>query len=411
MKKKILYLHQYFKFPYDSGGTRSYDLARSFVGEGFDVEIVSSTTNERYKDRKGWFTVEEDGLKVHYIYIDYSNSSSRIQRIKAFLKFVYHSSKKTLKLDKDLLLATSTPLTIGIPAMINKWIKKTPYIFEVRDVWPEAVIAIGAIRNKFLQKLLISLEKKIYKNAAAVVPLSTDMKKSIVGRYPRFADKVGDVIENIAEVNRFQEQIDPGLSILDNHGIPSGRFSILYAGTFGRVNGLKYVVSLAEATSKLNDRIIYILIGNGAEKEEITRLLESKQLLNKTVYLLPPVPKSKLPQLYHEVSMGSSFVIPVKELWANSANKFFDTLAAGKPVLINYGGWQKAVITEENAGYVLPAVLNDEAVSDFVAYAADTELHSLQRNNALNTAVKRYSLEVLAAKYITIFNSVLSGAK
>src|SRR5690606_35864199 len=114
-----------------------------------------------------------------------------------------------------------------------------------------------------------------------------------------------------------------------------------------------------------------------------------------------------LSMLYEEVDMGSSFVIPVRELWANSANKFFDTLAAGKPILINHEGWQKEIIEGDNLGYVLPSVLSDEAVGDFVAYTRDVQLHQLQCLNALAKAKMSYSLQEASRKYLELFKKVI----
>src|SRR5690606_29799362 len=111
-------------------------------------------------------------------------------------------------------------------------------------------------------------------------------------------------------------------------------------GTFGRVNGIDYVVALAEKTFQFDPDLVYILMGTGAQKKEIINLAKKKHIYNKNLFILDPISKNALPGWYKSVNMGSSFVIPIKELWANSANKFFDTLAAGKPILINHEGWQ-----------------------------------------------------------------------
>ena len=104
--------------------------------------------------------------------------------------------------------------------------------------------------------------------------------------------------------------------------------------------------------------------------------------------------------------MGSSFVIPIKELWANSANKFFDSLAASRPVLINHKGWQKDVIEKDNIGYVLPENLDENSVRKFVEYTYDKELYKQQSLNALNKAKDSYSLEIAVKKYLSIINNI-----
>lgn len=401
---KIIYLHQYFKFPDETGGTRSYDLAVSFVREGHNVTVVTATSDDKYNTRQRWVEIKRDGIRVNYIYLPYGNHLSYLQRTLVFFKFLWFSSFRLLKLKGDVVLATSTPLTIGIPALIKKWLGKTPFVFEVRDVWPEAVIAIGAIKNKLIQKVLYVLEKLMYKNAVAIVPLSTDMQQSIVSRFPEYRNKTDIVIENIAEINRFQNNSDT-VNIEKIVGFKPG-FSVLYAGTFGKVNGIYKVVELAEKTLKLDKELIFILIGSGAEKENVIQLAKDKGVFNKNVFILDPISKSELPLWYNAVSMGSSFVIDIPELWANSANKFFDTLASGKPVLINYEGWQAKSIRSNNVGYVLPFNITDKTAEDFVQYTQNRLLIIEQEKLALKLAKEKFSLEVAVQNYLKVFNKI-----
>lgn len=402
---KIIYLHQYFKFPSERGSTRSYDLAVSFLKEGYKVVIISSSKSERFKSKR-WNIIQQDGLEVHFIYSPFGTHLSYLKRTFIFFKFMWHATFRLLKINADIVLATSTPLTIGIPPMIKRWVHKTPYVFEVRDVWPEAVIAIGAVKNKWMQRWLYYQEKIIYTFASYIVPLSTDMQKSIIKRFPSFTQKTDTVIENISEISRFQS-CDTKPSRIEKVIGMKPRFTILYAGTFGRVNGLSYLVDLAEQTLKLDPSLVYILIGAGGDKAKVTALAEQRNVLQKNLFILDPISKDELPAWYRSVNMGSSFVINIKELWANSANKFFDSLAAGKPVLINHQGWQASIIEKENLGYVLPEMLTSEEVEKFVAYTKNDSLHNRQRQNSYQKAISSYSLEIATRKYINIFSRIL----
>lgn len=402
---KLLYLHQYFKLPNERGGTRSYDLAKSFALKGHLVDIITSTSDEVYKTNKRWTVVERDGICVHYVYLPYDNGMSYAKRALVFLQFLYFASIKALNIESDVVLASSTPLTIGIPALIKKWRHKTPFVFEARDVWPEAVIAIGAVKNKMMQKVLYGLEKLIYKNAVAIVPLSVDMKASIDRRYPQYKHKTDVVIPNISEINRFQQK-DLKNDIIEKTIGFSPRFSVLYAGTFGRVNGIDYVIKLAKQTLNLDPQLVYILLGKGVMKESVRQQAEKEGVLGKNVFILESVTKNDLPDWYASASMGSSFVIDIKELWANSANKFFDTLAAAKPVLINHEGWQAETIRDKNIGYVLPVEINQKAAIDFVEYTRNESLYEEQCRNALQLAKEEYSLEVAVERYEGILNKV-----
>jgi len=407
---KILYLHQYFVFPEEAGGTRSFDLAKSFVELGYSVDVI--TTSAFIKSQvftKRWTVIQRDGFTVYVLKMDYSNKLSYAYRVWAFLQFLIYASIKLLKLKGDLVLATSTPLTIGVPAMIKRLFHKTPFIFETRDVWPEAVEAVGAITNPLILKALYRLEEFIYHQAEAIVALSVDMKMSITSRYLGLCDKQVIVIENISQIERFQQQ-----SVETNSGIDSligfkPRFVVLYAGTFGRVNGLGYCLDLAAMTLKKDKSIAFLLMGSGSEKLALIERAKKIGVYRENVFFLESVSKSELPNMYQLADMGSSFVINSEVLWANSANKFFDSLAAGKPILINYKGWQSNVITGDDVGYVLPT--NDKLdvleVEKFIRYTYNSNGLSQQNTNALNCAKNRYSLDVAVKKYQDLFDTIV----
>ena len=409
---KLLYLHQYFNFPDQTGGTRSYDLAKAFVDNGLEVTVITTIRDKKlYPKRSGWTRFKRDGIVVHALAIPYDNSYSTMQRIHSFLKFIVFATIKIIVLPADIVLATSTPLTIGIPALLKRWISRTPYIFEVRDVWPEAVIAIGAIKNKYIISLLKGLENLIYLHASQIVTLSTDMANSILNNRPeRINDKLS-VIENISNFKYFR--LMPrgnGPSIIETVKMKPPVFPILYAGAFGQVNGLEYLVLLAEKLLRLDSSIVFILAGRGREHEKIVSLASRTKTINQNVFFLDAVSKQELFSLYSFCKMGSSFVIPIKELWANSANKYFDSLASGKPILINYGGWQAEEIKEYGVGYCLPsnvANLNDKVINDFINYTSDRQKHKNQSINALKLAEDKYSLPLAVTKYISVLNRAL----
>jgi len=175
--KNILYIHQYFNTPSEAGGTRSYWLAKKLVDNGYNVTIY--TTSGSIDDNIVIKIV--DGIKVVYIKSNYNQIMSISKRIYSFLSFMIKASFYAFREKSiDLVFATSTPLTVGFPALFLKKIKKIPYIFEVRDLWPEVPIQMGGLKNKLLQKLAILFEKTIYKNAKYIIALSPGMYDGVV---------------------------------------------------------------------------------------------------------------------------------------------------------------------------------------------------------------------------------------
>lgn len=406
---RILYIHQYFAMPASSGGTRSYDLATRFAKAGHKVQVITTSSFlKQYTFTDTWTVMEVDGIELHVLNLEYSNKMSFATRALTFVKFVAKSTMRVLKLKGDVVLATSTPITIAVPAMIKRSLHQVPFIFEVRDVWPEVPVAMGIINNKLLVGLLNRFEKRIYKKAAHIVPLSDDMKRSIEERTAVPVKKMS-VIPNISEVVRFGKY-DSGKSILSGLLGFTPEKSVLYAGTLGMVNGLRYLVDLSLYMLHLDDSVKFIVFGDGMEKAELMQYAEEKGVLGINLFFFDPVPKSQLSQLYYECTIASSFVIPVPELWANSANKFFDCLAAGRPILINHRGWQANVIEQENVGFVMHYDKADMPVEArrFAEYINDKPLLQQQQAKARLLAQQRYSLDIAAGAYLKILDHVVS---
>ncbi|MBC9908890.1 glycosyltransferase family 4 protein [Chitinophaga varians] len=406
---RILYIHQYFAMPASSGGTRSYDLATRFAKAGHQVQVITTSSFlKQYTFTDTWTVMEVDGIELHVLNLEYSNKMSFAKRALTFVKFVAKSTMRVLKLKGDVVLATSTPITIAVPAMIKRSLHRVPFIFEVRDVWPEVPVAMGIINNKLLVGLLNRFEKRIYKRAAHIVPLSDDMKRSIEERTAVPVKKMS-VIPNISEVVRFGKY-DSGKSILNGLLGFTPEKVVLYAGTLGMVNGLRYLVDLSVHMLRLDDSVKFIVFGDGMEKAALTEYAEEKGVLGINLFFFDPVPKSQLSQLYYECTIASSFVIPVPELWANSANKFFDCLAAGRPILINHRGWQANVIEQENVGFVMHYDTADMPVEArrFAEYINDKTLLQRQQAKAKLLAQQRYSLDIAAGAYLKILDHVVS---
>jgi UDP-N-acetylglucosamine:LPS N-acetylglucosamine transferase len=158
---KVIYLHQYFNTPKMSGGTRSYEMARRLVAAGHEVHMVTTWRTETAHD--DWFHTTESGIQVHWLPVSYSNSKTYTQRIRAVLSFAIQACRKAVDLKGDLIFATSTPLTIAIPGIYASWRNRLPMVFEVRDLWPELPIAVGALRSPVLKWLARKFERFTYR--------------------------------------------------------------------------------------------------------------------------------------------------------------------------------------------------------------------------------------------------------
>ena len=347
---KVIYLHQYFCTPSMSSGTRSYEMARRLVKKGHKVYMISSKhSHSDIKERN--FSIEE-GVHVWWLPVKYSNNMNFIQRIYSFIVYCIYAYIIGRKLNYGLVLASSTPLTVAIPGIFLSKIRKVPFILEVRDLWPAIPIKLRIIRNVLLIKLSQYLERISYRLSDKIIALSYGMRDGIINTGIN-KSKI-TVIPNGSDIELFNINSKSDIGFIDRTDwLNTDRDIIIYTGAIGKINGLSYMAFMAEEMIKLNPNVLFCIIGDGVEKDKVNLLAKKLGIMNNNFYMVPKMSKKKLPQILSISTVLTSFVINEKILWNNSANKFFDGLAAGKPLMINYGGWQADLLNEYDAGIIV----------------------------------------------------------
>ena len=404
---KVVYLHQYFTPPDGCGATRSYEMARRLVTAGFQVTMITSDCNipshyfETGSGRR--FTLE--GIEVRVIHVPYSNRMPYPQRLWAFTKFTIGAAIVVARSDRaDIVLATSTPLTICLPGVLAKIVHRAPMVFEVRDLWPGIPIAIGALRHPLTIIAARWLERFAYRNSARIIALSPGMAEGVVRTgYPR--DRVM-VIPNGCDVELFSVPDEDGKHFLEDHPHLQTGPLILYAGTLGMVNGIEYLVDMAHAMARIDPSVRFLVVGDGLEAGKVRRRAEELKVLGRNFFMMPSVSKAELPRLLSAASISTSLVVPIPELRHNSANKFFDSLAAGKPVMINYEGWQADLLKETGAGIVVPPADPKVAAELLHAFLTDEEQLDKAGRAAAQLADTTFNRDHLTQKLIATFEQV-----
>ncbi|SCZ61504.1 Glycosyltransferase involved in cell wall bisynthesis [Thiohalomonas denitrificans] len=389
---RITYIHQYFNTPDMSGGTRSYEMARRLVDKGHQVNMITSWRHNDVKTSP--FETVEDGITVHWAPVPYSNYMSYRQRINSFLQFVVSAGRKAASLPSDLILATSTPLTIALPAVYAARRHSVPMVFEVRDLWPELPIAIGALKNPVWQHSARWLERWAYRNSEAVIALSPGMRDGVCRTgYP--SDRVA-VIPNSSDNDLFHAATRSGAAFRRARAWLGERPLIVYAGSFGRINGAGYLVDIAARLLKTAPDIRILLVGDGQERTKIIEKAKALGVYETNLFLEDPVTKREMPDVLAAADLACSLFVDLPEMQANSANKFFDALASGTPVLLNYGGWHAELVTREQAGLVVWGKSTEEAVAQIVSSLRDQVWMREAGENARATAERLFDRDVLA---------------
>lgn len=386
----ILYLHQHFATPNGSTGTRSYEFARRWVRSGHKVTLITGCYDIGGLDLTQGRKQVIDGINVIIVGAKYSNKHSFLRRITSFFSFCILCICSAVRVKNiDVIYATSTPLTVGIPAIIIKWLKRIPFVFEVRDQWPEIPIELGIIKNRLLARLLLWLEKTIYKRSCAIVALSPKMAESITKVIGN--KKQVEVVPNCCDTDVFHPDTN-GLQIREKFGWGE-KLVLLHFGAMSRVNNLEFVL---EAAQKLHDNsmIHFVLAGNGNQKETLRKKIDELSLKN--VELLDAFPKKELAALIAACDVSMVTIADYKILEHNSANKFFDSLSAGKPILLNYSGWQRKILEESVAGFGCDLCNLDQFLEKIKFFENHPDQIRKMGQNARQIAIEKFSCDKLA---------------
>ncbi|MGI9205277.1 MAG: glycosyltransferase family 4 protein [Woeseiaceae bacterium] len=405
---RIVYLHQYFVTPEMVGGSRSYEMARRLVAAGHDVHMVTSDQAAKSGD-PAWRESVESGIQVHWASVPYNNEMSFRQRMQAFIRFAWRAAQKARELHGDLIFATSTPLTIALPAVYASRRSKVPMVFEVRDLWPAVPIAIGAIRNPVAKLMARWLERFAYRNAVRVVALAPGMREEIIATgYP--PDNVS-VIPNGCDLDVF-EDTGSGAEIRNRYDWLQDRPLLVFTGTFGLVNGMDYLVHLAAALKKTDPDIRIVAVGGGREFSRTESLAAEAGVLNDNLYLLGMLPKNEAAAWTVAADMTIALFTGPSIVWRDAVqNKFFDSLAAGKPVANNFPGWQSKLAADAGAGLILSATDLDEAARDVVSALRDSSWMAKAGATARSLAEGRFNRDLLAAELAGVLEAALVQAR
>jgi glycosyltransferase involved in cell wall biosynthesis len=390
---RVVYLHQYFLTPDMPGGHRSFEMARRLVRAGYDVHVVTSgqaitSTSQRWREST------EDGIHVHWANVPYSNHMGFGRRMIAFLQFAVLATRRTIQLDSDVIFATSTPLTIAIPALIASTVKRVPYVFEVRDMWPDVPIAMGILRHPVLVWLARRLEMLAYQRAAHVVALAPGMRDDIVAKGIPGARVT--VIPNGCDMETFATD-RAGPSPRDEHGRIGGGKLIVYAGSIGLVNGVDYLVRVASAMRTLDPTVRFVVIGGGKERERVRALARTEGVLDENFFMLDPMPAREVARWLRASDLAVALISGPRVLWKDAVqNKFFDALAAGVPVASNVDGWQSRIAEEEGVGITLDGMDPGASARKLHATLHDTQWLAGVPARARDLAHRRFHRDALA---------------
>ncbi len=391
----IVYFYQYFGTPKGGWSTRVYELTRRWVKEGHKVTVVTSLYDKSDLKASGLFSTQNvEGIDIKVVNVTLSNKHNFAYRVLTFLHFAILSLYFALKLDYDVAIASSGPITIGLPGLAARYIRKKPMIFEVRDLWPEGAVQLGLLKPGMKQTFAFWFEKKCYEAASAIIALSEGMAESIRSR---FGYDYVHVIPNASDNKLFGS----AAVLQETPAWAAGKKLFVYTGTLGLMDNCSQIVEGARVLQERErDDIQVVFIGDGKEREQLETLATRYQLKN--IKFLGLMPKEKVVPWLKAADAAFLVFKNLPVLDTCSPNKMFDAYAAGVPVIQTTQGWIKELIEKERCGINVSPDQPGEMADAVIHIADHPALREELAANAKKVAMELFDRDLLAAEMLTI---------
>lgn len=410
---RILFLSQYFPPEMGAPSARTYELCRSWVNQNQRVTVITGFPNhptgvipKEYKQHL--FKIEQtDGIRVIRTYVYPAPNEGFLKRIISYISFMFSSVLigpwRACKV--DLVIATSPQFLVAIAGYIISLIKRAPFIFEVRDLWPESIVQLGQIRNRMIIKMLEFLEIFLYKKAAMIVVVAESSipilkSKGIPARKIK-------VVKNGVDLTLFHPQ-KADRQLRERLGF-TNKFIVSYIGTLGLSHALDKVLETAQSLRE-QDHIQFLLIGEGAEKE---RLLGMKDELNlNNVTFLNQVEKQLLPYYYNlsDVVLVTLRKLPLFQCVIPS--KIFEIMAMAKPIIIGVDGEARQLVVDEAGAGIFVEPENIQQLGETILKLyKDPILRKTLGDNGRCFVQKHYDREKLARAYLEALEGLITNRR
>ena len=408
-KLNIVLISQYFPPEVAAGANRTFEHAKKWVNLGADVTVITCFPNyptgnipSNYKGLK-YFEEEIEGINIIRTFTYATPNKGFFRRIIAYFSFMFSSIIQGYKKigKANVIIASSPPYTVGLSGMMLGKLKKVPFVFEVRDLWPESIIQLGQVKNKFLIKILEYLELKMYKSAALIIGISNPFI-DFISRKGIERNKI-KIINNGVNLDLFRP-VAKDENLIQTLGLKK-KFIVSYFGTFGLAQGLISVLKSAKLLVE-KDSIHFLLIGDGADREKLKEYKNFNKLNNVTI--LPPVQKEELISYY---SISDVLLVPLRNLpLFDSAlpSKMFEIMAMAKPIIHTVDGEARILLKNEDAGKYVEAENPEELAETILSISDNTEWLNNAGKNGRRLVEEKFNREILAKDYFNIlYNNFL----
>ncbi len=413
---RILLIHQYFLETNDGGGSRFNEMSRIWSEQGHEITVLAGMMHysnpEKRPEYKGKYFVHKQHGKVSVwrCHVSETYNLNFIGRLCGYFSFVFSSIWAGLfkvKGKYDLILVTSPPLFVGITAYILSRFKKIPFVFEIRDLWPESAIDTGVLTNKLMIKFAYWFESFMYRKAKLINVLTPAFRNSLIEKKRVPSDKI-TFIPNAADFSlsdEILEHFNPE-QFRKEQGIDD-KFVITYVGAHGLANHLIQLIDSAELLRDTN--VLFQLIGSGMQKQMLIEETKKRQLQN--VRFVDPVSKNEVFKYIISSDLGTSILKRIDTFKTIYSNKTFDYMACKKPILLVIDGVSRELVEKANCGVFAEPERPDDIAKKIRMYLKNPSLIKQQGENGYKYAKAHFDRDVLSSEYIANLEKVNINAE
>ena len=413
---KILYISQYFPPEMGAPAARASELARHWVEAGHEVSVLTGFPNhptgvvpEKWRPRLRRLTYNEtiNGISVYRTWLWPLPNRKAHERMRNYSSFCISAALRGLTLPRpDVVIASSPQLLVGLSGWWISFTRQIPFVFEVRDLWPESLTAVGVSgEDSLLHHALAKVAGFLYEKANLIVVVSPAFKEHLISRWRVPEEKIA-IVENGVETALFAPAAESVTNPIRHELAAEQKFLVCYIGTMGNAHGLETLLDAAAKLQSQNPNVLFLLIGEGAEKEKVKALAQLRGLTN--VKFLDQQPREKIPGF---ISASDACLVLLKKTEVFKTvipTKMLEFMSCARPVILGVDGQARQIVEEAGAGLVIEPENSRALVAAIDQLNANQELGKKLGQQAREYIIRNFSRSSTAKKYIDELRSLIS---
>lgn len=404
----ILFLTDNFPPEVNAPASRTFEHCREWVRAGNQVTVITCAPNfptgkvyPGYKNRL-WQTEMMEGIRVIRVWTYITANEGFAKRILDYVSYMVAATSASPFVRKpDLVIGTSPLLFTVMAAWAVGFLKRIPFVFELRDIWPESIKAVGAMSDSVVIRFFEKIEMFLYRKAARIVSVTNSFKQTLIKRGVD-GGKI-EVVTNGVDISRFKPSAKDG-ELVRRYGLEE-KFVAGYIGTHGMAHALETILEAADKIRALPDggRFRFILLGHGARKEVLKE--KARQMGLDNVLFIDSVPKEEVVRYWSLLDVSIIHLKKTPLFTTVIPSKLFECMGMGIPVLHGVAGESAAIVEHEKCGLVFEPENSDELIDKLVRLSGEPGVYQELQANCLRGAAK-YDRKVLAAKMLAILEDI-----